>query len=138
MYGTELALSPVTTMSITHEVYVGVLSSRARELADVFTAELRGESWPRAEGQSSGMSTSTFGGHRLVRQLGASEHAVVHLAYPHDDMALGGPVAIKIFRAETPGELVMTEIEALSRAAGEHCVRLLDLATGLDGSCGLI
>lgn len=81
---------------------------------------------------------TTYGGYRLVRRLGHGEHATVYLAYPDVDSAPAGPVAVKIFAPETAGDIVMTEIEALSRASGEHCVALLDLATGLDGGHALV
>lgn len=84
------------------------------------------------------MILTTFGGYRLVRQLAITDDSVVHLAYPQDDAVSTVPVEIKIFAPDTPGEAVMLEIEALTRAAGEHCVSLLDLATGVDDRCALI
>ncbi len=68
---------------------------------------------------------TTIGGYRVVRRLGAGEHASVLLAHPlHGE----GAVALKVASDESP-ERALREVEALDRAAGEHVVRLLDAGT---------
>jgi eukaryotic-like serine/threonine-protein kinase len=65
-----------------------------------------------------------IGGYRLVRTLGAGPRATVHLGH-----AEGHPhAAVKVFAAAVPPERIEREAEALMRAAGEHVVRLDDLA----------
>ena len=67
---------------------------------------------------------ASIGGYRLVRVLGAGPRATVHLGH-----ADGHPqVAVKVFAAAVPAERIEREAEALMRAAGEHVVRLDDLA----------
>ena len=69
--------------------------------------------------------TTTMGGFRVVRRLGAGEHGTVFVAHPLD----GGPaVALKLAVEDSP-ERALREIEALDRGAGDHVVRLLDAAT---------
>ena len=66
-----------------------------------------------------------MGGFRVVRRLGAGEHANVLLAHP---LQGEGAVALKVASDGRP-ERVIRELEALDRGAGEHVVRLVDAAT---------
>jgi predicted Ser/Thr protein kinase len=67
---------------------------------------------------------ASLGGYRLVRTLGTGPRATVHLGH-----ADGHPqAAVKVFAAAVPAERIEREAEALMRAAGEHVVRLADLA----------
>ena len=84
------------------------------------------------------MTGDTLGGYRLVRKLGEGPRAEVHLAYPQSDSDDARAVAIKVFGAEVDDTAAVTEIEALSRAAGEHVVKLIDLAAGPHGAAALI
>lgn len=81
-------------------------------------------------GQAQLVTDHSIGGYRLVRKLGEGVRAEVHLAYPEHDGADAGAVAIKVYRPEVPPESVVVEVEALSRAAGDHVLRVLDLAGG--------
>lgn len=83
-----------------------------------------------AAGQAQVVTDHSIGGYRLVRKLGEGVRAEVHLAYPEHDGADAGAVAIKVYRPEVTPESVVAEIEALSRAAGEHVLSVLDLASG--------
>ncbi|HPU03070.1 MAG TPA: protein kinase [Rhodoglobus sp.] len=84
------------------------------------------------------MTGDTLGGYRLVRKLGEGPRAEVHLAYPRSDSDDARAVAIKVFRPTVGDTAAITEIEALSRAAGDHVVTLIDLAGGPDGAPALI
>jgi eukaryotic-like serine/threonine-protein kinase len=84
------------------------------------------------------MTGDTLGGYRLVRKLGEGSRAEVHLAYPRNDSDDARAVAIKVFRPTVGDTAAITEIEALSRAAGDHAVKLLDLTGGIDGTPALI
>ncbi len=84
------------------------------------------------------MTYDSIGGYRIVRKLGDGERAEVFLAYPAigDDASV--PVAIKAYSNNFAEESVVEEVEALSRAAGEHVVRLVDLASTNQGATALI
>jgi hypothetical protein len=79
-----------------------------------------------------------MGGYRLVRKLGEGPRADVFLGYPSRSGSEAAPAAVKVFRARVSGESMMTEIESLTRAAGPHCVELVDLAGSPDGGSALI
>ena len=81
-----------------------------------------------------GASGPLLGGYRLVRTLGTGPRATVHLG--HVD---GHPqVAVKEYAAAVPPERIEQEAEALMRAAGEHVVRLVDLALDPRGRPALL
>lgn len=95
----------------------------------------------------------SLGGYRIVRKLGEGARAEVYLGHSArlGEARLGearlagarlgdvGPsVAIKIFRAGVTDASIAAEIEALSRAAGEHSLPLLDVTTAPDGAQALI
>lgn len=84
------------------------------------------------------MSIETMGGYRLVRKLGEGPRADVLLGYPSRAGSAAAPAAIKVYRPSVSGESIMTEIEALSRAAGPHSVALIDLASSSEGTSALI
>jgi hypothetical protein len=73
-----------------------------------------------------------------VRKLGEGSRAEVFLGHPSRQGAEGRPVAIKVFRASTSDDSIAAEIESLSRAEGEHCLRLKDVTTAPDGAQVLI
>lgn len=75
------------------------------------------------------------GGYRLVRKLGDGGRSSVFLGRGARDTAKGDrvePVAVKIFRPQTPAGDIDREIDALSRSAHAHSVELLDLAMMAD------
>lgn len=86
----------------------------------------------------------TLGGYRLVRKLGDGARAEVFLGHPLGSSVTGlgephaRPVAIKVFREGVTDVSILAEIEALSRAAGKHSLRLLDVTTAPDGAQALI
>jgi hypothetical protein len=86
----------------------------------------------------------TLGGYRLVRKLGDGARAEVFLGHPLGSPVTGldephaRPVAIKVFREGVVDASIMAEIEALSRASGEHSLRLVDVTTGPEGAQALI
>ncbi|MBC7591273.1 MAG: hypothetical protein H7226_09575, partial [Salinibacterium sp.] len=80
----------------------------------------------------------SLGGYRLVRKLGEGPRAAVYLAHPHRDSEDATPAAIKIFRAHVSEESVTLEAEALSRSAGQHVAKILDVTRGPDGIPALI
>ncbi|MGX5680314.1 protein kinase domain-containing protein [Schumannella luteola] len=80
------------------------------------------------------MTLAIVGGYRLVRTLGEGTSAVTWLGHPVDDSV---PVAVKLYRAADPAPAAR-EMEALARAAGEHVVAVLDVATTSDGRIALI
>lgn len=84
------------------------------------------------------MSIQSLGGYRIVRKLGDGPRAEVFLAHPERDEPEAIPAAIKIYRAGVTDEAISEEIEALSRAGGEHAVELLDLTAAPDGAPALI
>lgn len=73
-----------------------------------------------------------------MRKLGEGPRAEVQLGYPQTDADDAHAVAIKVFRPGTDERSVITEIEALSRAAGDHVVTLLDIAAGPHGTPAII
>ncbi len=73
-----------------------------------------------------------------MRKLGEGPRAEVFLGHPSRQGAEGRPVAIKVFRSGTSDESIAAEIESLSRAGGEHCLRLVDVTTAPDGAQVLI
>jgi len=66
-------------------------------------------------------------GYRVVRRLADGPRAEVFLATGD-----GATVVLKVYRAEAGRESIDIELEALSRGALEHRVRLLDVGTGDD------
>jgi hypothetical protein len=87
------------------------------------------------------MANDMLGGYRVVRKLGEGARAELFLAhpaasYPAPDPTHAGsaaaPVVLKVARAGTPDTSTLAEIEALSRAAGEHVVGLVDVLTDRD------
>jgi eukaryotic-like serine/threonine-protein kinase len=84
------------------------------------------------------MTGDTLGGYRLVRKLGEGARAEVLLAYPQSDSDDARAVAIKVFGPEVGDTAAITEIEALSRAVGDHVVKLIDLAAGPHGAPALV
>jgi hypothetical protein len=67
---------------------------------------------------------ATIGGYRIVRTLGAGPRATVRLGHAEGHP----PAAVKTFAAAVPADDIEREAEALMRAAGDHVVRLDDLA----------
>lgn len=92
--------------------------------------------WLRRGVQHGVVSARELGGYRLIRKLGEGPRAEVMLGY--SPLEGDAAVAIKIFRPDTPYASVMTEIAALSRAAGRHVVELLDVAADDDGQHALL
>lgn len=84
------------------------------------------------------VAIESLGGYRLVRKLGEGQRAEVFLAHPERDDADAVPVAIKLARADVGDASIIEEVTALSRAAGEHVVGLLDVAPGPDGAPALV
>lgn len=82
------------------------------------------------------VAIETLGGYRLIRKLGEGARAEVYLAHP--ESVETEPAAIKIFRAGVDERAMLIEAEALSRAAGDHAVALLDVTTAPDGAPALI
>jgi len=82
------------------------------------------------------VNAEIIGGYRVVRKLGEGPRAEVYLGHP--DRAGAVPAAIKVYRPGTPTAEVITEVEVLSRARGEHVVELLDVSTAVDGTPALI
>ncbi|MGV8896013.1 MAG: protein kinase domain-containing protein [Rhodoglobus sp.] len=80
----------------------------------------------------------SLGGYRLVRKLGEGARAEVFLGYPLRVAEDAIPAAIKVFRPAVTQISITREIEALSRAAGEHAISLLDLTTAPNGAPALI
>ena len=84
------------------------------------------------------MSNDFLGGYRLVRKLGEGERAEVFLAHPGTDDTAVTAAAMKVYRSDTTDVSVLTEVEALSRAAGEHVVGLIDVASTADGAPSVV
>jgi hypothetical protein len=74
------------------------------------------------------LAPSTLGGYRLVRLLGAGSRADVYLG-----AGTLGSAAIKVFHPDILPADFGRELDALGRAPRQHCVRLLDIASGPDG-----
>ncbi|CAN5160316.1 hypothetical protein BH09ACT5_BH09ACT5_09050 [soil metagenome] len=79
----------------------------------------------------------TLGGYRILRTLGVGSRAEVLLAHPLDSARESASVAIKVYGESVSDESIVAEIEALTRAAGEHVVRVLDLESA-GGSPALV
>lgn len=79
-------------------------------------------------------------GYRVVRKLGDSARAEVFLGFSESTLDASQPTtaALKVFRRGASRESIMTELEALSRAAHPHVVRFADVATASDGSPCLV
>jgi hypothetical protein len=73
---------------------------------------------------------ASVGGYRVVRKLGEGERAEIFLGLPIRGESGEGPVALKVYRAHVDQGAIIREIEALSRAAGPHVVRLQDVVIG--------
>lgn len=84
------------------------------------------------------MTDDTLGGYRLVRKLGEGARAEVFLAYPSVGDTSSSPVAIKVYRQHVAESSIIAEVEALSRAAGDHVVGLVDLASDSSGKAAVI
>jgi eukaryotic-like serine/threonine-protein kinase len=82
--------------------------------------------------------TETLGGYRLLRTIGVGSRAEVFLAHPLRAGADGAPVVIKVYGPAVSDESVVAEVEALSRAEGEHVVRVLDATSTPEGSPALV
>jgi len=80
----------------------------------------------------------SLGGYRIVRKLGEGARAEVFLGYPTRQGAQERAVAIKVFRPDVTDVSIAAEIEALSRAAGDHSLPLMDITTAPDGAQVLI
>ena len=84
------------------------------------------------------MTIESLGGYRLVRKLGEGARAEVFLAHPERDDATDAPAAIKLPRAGVDDASILAEASALSRAAGDHVVALLDVTEAPGGAPALI
>ena len=82
----------------------------------------------------------SIGGFEVVRRLGSGPRADVFLGRNQTRTASGPDqaVAIKVYRPSTSDVEIQREIRALSRAASDHLVRLIDVATTPDGTPALI
>jgi hypothetical protein len=80
----------------------------------------------------------SLGGYRLLRTIGVGSRAEVLLAHPVRPDADLAPVVVKVYGASVSDESIMAEVEALSRAAGEHVVRLIDVTATPEGAPALI
>jgi len=76
------------------------------------------------------------GGYRLVRRLGESARAVTYVGHPNSRPER--TVVVKTFVRGVGGEDVAREVAAVTRAAGEHVVDLLDVVTEDDGGRALV
>ena len=79
-----------------------------------------------------------LGGYRLLRAIGVGSRAEVFLAHPVRPDAELATAVIKVYGPAVTDESVFAEVEALTRAAGEHVVRLLDVAATAEGAPALI
>lgn len=80
-------------------------------------------------------ATELLAGYRIVRRIGGTDRAVVHVA---TTTAATSPIAhaprvLKVYSASAHSASIDAEIEALERARGEHIVELVDIATAPDG-----
>ena len=80
----------------------------------------------------------TLGGYRLLRTVGVGSRAEVLLAHPLRSDAELEPAVMKVYGPAVSDESIVAEVEALSRAAGEHVVRVLDVTSTPDGAPALI
>ena len=79
-----------------------------------------------------------LGGYRIVRRLGEGPRAELLLARTDGESESDASVALKHYRDGVDDASIATEIEALARAAGDHAVELLDVATAPSGSLALV
>ncbi|MCU1410418.1 MAG: hypothetical protein JWR04_1125 [Rhodoglobus sp.] len=84
------------------------------------------------------VTMDSLGGYRLLRTVGVGSRAEVLLAHPVRPDAELEPAVIKLYGPAVSDESIVAEIEALSRAAGDHVVRLLDVASTPEGAPALI
>ncbi|MGL4339527.1 MAG: protein kinase domain-containing protein [Rhodoglobus sp.] len=110
---------------------------QALTVTDLHRYSMR-ESPFRVTGETAAVVMESLGGYRLVRKLGTGLRADVFLAHPHRDEGGATPVVIKIFHDGVNEGSIMREIEALSRAAGDHVLELRDLTTAPNGVPALI
>ena len=80
----------------------------------------------------------TLGGYRLLRTVGVGSRAEVLLAHPVRADAELEPAVVKVYGPAVSDESIVAEIEALSRAAGDHVVRVLDVTSTPEGAPALI
>jgi len=80
----------------------------------------------------------SLGGYRLLRTIGVGARAEVFLAHPLRPDADVAPAVIKLYGPAVSDESIVAEVEALSRAAGDHVVRVLDVTSTPDGAPALI
>lgn len=73
-----------------------------------------------------------------MRKLGEGPRAEIFLAHPSREGGEGRPVALKVFRAGVADASIAAEIEALSRASGEHSLQLRDVTTAPEGTPVLV
>lgn len=79
-----------------------------------------------------------LGGYRIVRKLGDGPRAELLLGRTDGESESEASVALKHYRDGVDDASIATEIEALARAAGDHAVELLDVATAPSGSLALV
>ncbi len=92
---------------------------------------------PRAR-RDTGPVIDSLGGYRLLRTVGAGPRAEVFLAHPLRPDAPPVPAVIKIYGSSVSDESVFAEIEALTRARGDHVVGVLDVVSTESGAPALI
>ena len=80
----------------------------------------------------------TVGGYRILRTIGVGSRAEVFIAHPVRDLSDAEPVVVKVYGPAVTDESIYLEVEALTRAAGEHVVRVIDVASAPDGAPVLI
>ena len=78
------------------------------------------------------------GGYRILRTIGVGSRAEVFIVHPVRDMPEAVPVVMKVYGPAVTDESIYLEVEALTRAAGEHVVRVIDIASSAEGSPVLI
>jgi hypothetical protein len=74
----------------------------------------------------------------LLRTIGVGSRAEVFLAHPLRADADAAPAVIKVYGPAVSDESIVAEVEALSRAAGDHVVRVLDVTPTAEGAPALI
>ncbi len=79
------------------------------------------------------LQETRLGGYRVLRGLGGGERAEVLLGAGGEE-----PVAIKRFLPHVALERVLVELDAIERIGAPHLPRVLDLASGPDGSPVLV
>lgn len=85
-----------------------------------------------------GAVIDSLGGYRLLRSVGAGSRAEVFLAHPLGAEGDPTPVVIKLYGPSVSDDSIVAEIEALSRAEGQHVVRLVDVTSTPDGAPALV